>query len=383
MANCPHCGKQVAEESQFCWNCGLSVREIPTGASALQGRPGTIHCTDCGAEVISSSRFCHRCGRPLRTLDVEASERSSGYPIHLAVDYPERLSRGLIFIKWLLVIPHLVVVWALGVASLIVTVIAFLVTLITGRYPRSLFDFNTRVWRWSANVVAYVLLLRDDYPPFSWKPEKYPVTFEVEYPQEFVRWAPLYQWLLVIPSAFVANALLYGMLLALIPGWFIILVVGRLPRPLFDLVAGAGRWYVRTYLYAGFMTNEYPPWTMETSPGATRLGWVVAPIGAVAWIGLNVATAFSPGSEGTSLPDLQVGDCIQYGATDPVREVSCTGAYDAEVVSVAQVPGPEYPGEASFLSLWEELCPSEANNFLYPLREDWAAGDRTLICLME
>jgi hypothetical protein len=91
----------------------------------------------------------------------------SGYPVSLRVEYPERLSRGLIFVKWLLLFPHYIVVWALQIVAGIITFIAWFAILFTGRYPRAMFDFNVGVLRWSTRVQAYFNLMTDAYPPFG------------------------------------------------------------------------------------------------------------------------------------------------------------------------------------------------------------------------
>src|SRR4051794_26731420 len=75
--------------------------------------------------------------------------------------YPNRLSRLLIFVKWLLAIPHYFVLVLLAIASGVVLVIAWFAILITGRFPRSLFDFNLMVLQWGARVTGYVGLLTD------------------------------------------------------------------------------------------------------------------------------------------------------------------------------------------------------------------------------
>ena len=98
------------------------------------------------------------------------------------VQYPESLSRWKIFFKWLLAIPHLIVVYSLGLASAIVTFIAFFAILFTKKYPEGLFRFNVGVYRWQHNLIAYVWLLRDEYPPFSLEPKRYPVVYDVVYP---------------------------------------------------------------------------------------------------------------------------------------------------------------------------------------------------------
>jgi len=90
------------------------------------------------------------------------------YPVTLEIDYDENLSRWLIFVKWLLILPHLIVLVFLGIAAYVVVIIAFFAILFTGRYPRGLFDFVTGVLRWSIRVNAYAQwLMTDRYPRFS------------------------------------------------------------------------------------------------------------------------------------------------------------------------------------------------------------------------
>ena len=90
-----------------------------------------------------------------------------GYPVRFDIEYPEQLSRWLIFVKWLLAIPHFIVLMFLYIAAFVAWFIAWLAVLFTGRFPRGLFDFIVGVVRWNYRVNAYTNLLRDDYPPFS------------------------------------------------------------------------------------------------------------------------------------------------------------------------------------------------------------------------
>ncbi len=91
--------------------------------------------------------------------------------VHLDVDYPDvpvQLNRWLPLVKWLLAIPHYVVLFVLGVGAFFAVVIAWFAILLTGRYPRGLFDYVVGVGRWALRVNAYaVLLVTDAYPPFS------------------------------------------------------------------------------------------------------------------------------------------------------------------------------------------------------------------------
>jgi hypothetical protein len=180
------------------------------------------------------------------------------------VDYPERLSRWLIFVKWLLAVPHFLVVYALSLVASVITFIAFFAILFTGRYPEGMFRFVVGVYRWSANVIAYVVLLRDDYPPFSWEPGRYPVTLEVDYPERLSRWLIFVKWLLVIPNLIVLMFLGIVYYIVLIIAWFAILFTARYPRPLFDFSVGVYRWSLRMSAYASYLlTDEYPPFSLK------------------------------------------------------------------------------------------------------------------------
>jgi hypothetical protein len=90
--------------------------------------------------------------------------------LSLRIVYPDAkqdLSRGMPLIKWLLAFPHYVVLAFLGVAATVVTLIAWFAILLTGRYPRSLFEFTVGTLRWSTRVSCYAILLTTDkYPPF-------------------------------------------------------------------------------------------------------------------------------------------------------------------------------------------------------------------------
>ncbi len=193
---------------------------------------------------------------------VEATVPSS-YPVKFDVAYPESLSRWLIFVKWLLAIPHLVILYALGIAANVVTLIAFFVILFTKRYPQELFEFVVNVNRWNANVLAYTFLMRDEYPPFSWDPGLYPATYDVEYPEELSRWLIFVKWILAIPHIVVLAFLYLAALLVAIVAWFAILFTTRYPEGLFRFVVGVLRWQVRVNAYINLQRDEYPPFSME------------------------------------------------------------------------------------------------------------------------
>jgi hypothetical protein len=182
-------------------------------------------------------------------------------PAQIEVDYPPQLSRGLIFVKWLLVIPHFLVIVVLGLIADIVLIISWFAVLFTGRFPRGLFDYMTGFYRWTYRATAYgVLLLTDQYPPFSLEDDPaYPVRLQFAYPERIPRWQPLVGWLLVIPAYICAYVLILITYLVVFIAWFAILFTGRYPEGLFDIVVIVLRWQVRVTTYMFWMNPEYPP----------------------------------------------------------------------------------------------------------------------------
>lgn len=205
----------------------------------------------------------------------------------------EPLSRWLWLVKWILVIPHLFVLLALWFAFAVLTFVAFFAILVTGRYPRALFDFNVGVLRWSWRVAFYSFgaLGTDRYPPFTLaRVDDYPARLDLGYPEQLSRGLVLVKWwLLAIPHYFVV-AVIGGGLAFGGAGWLsdreprflagggllgllvlfaavALLFTARYPRGLFDLVVGLNRWVYRVVVYAALLRDEYPPFRLDQ--GAT------------------------------------------------------------------------------------------------------------------
>ncbi|HSS92879.1 MAG TPA: DUF4389 domain-containing protein [Candidatus Dormibacteraeota bacterium] len=115
-------------------------------------------------------RFSNRISVYLALLDDRYPSTDEEQSVHLDFPYPDapQLNRWLPLVKWFLAIPHYFVLLFLGIAALVVVIVAWFVIVFTGRYPRGLFDFVVGVIRWSNRVTAYAfILVTDQYPPFS------------------------------------------------------------------------------------------------------------------------------------------------------------------------------------------------------------------------
>lgn len=191
------------------------------------------------------------------------------HPVSFDVAYPERLSRVTTFFRLLLAIPQLLAVWLLLVAFQILTLLAWFAILFTGRYPKAFFEFTSGVLGWQANVVAYAALLRDEYPPFSWEPGKYPLTLDVPYAGRQSRFRLFIRVFAVIPNQVVLMFVLYAWYFTTFIAWCAILITGRYPRGLFKFSVGVGRWFMRQASYLYLLRDEYPPYsvTAHARPG--------------------------------------------------------------------------------------------------------------------
>lgn len=190
------------------------------------------------------------------------STAEATYPLVFDVEYPEKLSRWLIFVKWLLAVPHWIILYALMAVAEVITVIAWFAILFTGRYPKGMFVFVVGIYRWYYNLIAYAALLRDDYPPFSLSAGQYPLTFDVEYPERLSRLLIFFKWLLIIPHLIVLVLLGIVYWITLVIAWFAILFTGRYPKGLFNYGVGLLRWGARINAYYMLMRDDYPPFSM-------------------------------------------------------------------------------------------------------------------------
>jgi hypothetical protein len=212
---------------------------------------------------------------------------TSQYPVRVNARLEASLSRWLWLVKWLLVIPHYIVLVFLWIAFVVLSIVAFFAILFTGRYPRGIFDFNVGVlrWWWRVSYYAYGALGTDQYPPFTLaEVPDYPARLDIPYPTHLSRGLVLVKWwLLALPHYIIVGILLGGAgwiawdagdwrfsmtgggligILVLIAA-IVLAFTGRYPRSLYDLILGLNRWVLRVAAYAALMTDAYPPFRLD------------------------------------------------------------------------------------------------------------------------
>ena len=220
----------------------------------------------------------------MTTTDTDRS--GAPYPARLDIDYPEAgLSRVKTLFRIILIIPILVVgalltgslvdvetasetanslIQGFAVTGGILFLATLLMLLFRRKYPRWWFDWHLELSRFSTRVIAYFLLMRDEYPSTD---EQQAVHLDLDYPDaahDLNRWLPLVKWLLAIPHYVVLAILWIAALVIMVIAWFAILFTGRYPRGMFRFVLGVNRWTLRVEAYAWLLTTDrYPPFSLK------------------------------------------------------------------------------------------------------------------------
>jgi Domain of unknown function (DUF4389) len=296
-------------------------------------------------------------------------------PVLVAFPGPAPQSRGTVAIRILLAIPHLIVLYALGVAAEVIAIIGWFGALFTGHLPEFAAEFLTGYLRWQTRVYAYLALLTDEYPPFALTDGPYPIRIAT-LPGTLNRLAVLFRFILIIPAGLVVMVLSYGAFtIVAFVTWLIVLITGRMPDALYQALAAALRYYTRVSGYLLMLTSAYPgglfgdpppgpaydpafppaprlaapanPWILVLSSAARRLvGWFLA-IGVVLVAGLIALIVVAGGNAAKTVSARMAADQMQSAANSfnaglqsaanasksCGRNLSCVTRIDAQLAS--------------------------------------------------
>lgn len=192
--------------------------------------------------------------------------------------YVEKRSRLTTFFRLILVIPHFIVWYFYALAALVVVIIAWFAIVFTGRYPQGLYDFTADFSRFQTRLYAYACLLTDEYPPFSGDPSRnYPVDLKIGPPlEEYSRLKTAFRLFLAIPVAIIAYAMQIVAQVGAFLAWFAILILGRQPKGLQDMINLGLSYQMRANTYYGLLTEDWPAFSdgsaaLEAGPQAGGL----------------------------------------------------------------------------------------------------------------
>lgn len=192
------------------------------------------------------------------------------YPASLALDQPERIANWRPLVHWLLAIPHLVILYVLGMVAQVVGFVSWLVILFTAKLPDGLAGVQVMYLRYTARVYAHLGFLVEDYPPFTFSTapadpgDAGPLSVELRPALEGRnRLTTFFRLLLAIPHVVVMFFVFIGVAVAFVIAFFAVLFTGRWPAGLRDFVVGALRWNLRLNAYLFLLTDEYPPFSLE------------------------------------------------------------------------------------------------------------------------
>ena len=193
-----------------------------------------------------------------------------GYPATFEVDRADRIANWRPIVQWLLAIPHVVILYVLGIVSEVVGIISWFAILITGKLPEGLATLQCLYLRYNNRVISYVAFLREEYPPFAFEtvapdPGTYPPvrTNFVPELENRNRLTVAFRIILVIPQMIVLAFLGIAAFVAGVIAFFAVLFTGHWPDGLRTFVVGVMRWGTRVNTYFLLLTDEYPPFSLD------------------------------------------------------------------------------------------------------------------------
>jgi hypothetical protein len=187
------------------------------------------------------------------------------------IKHQDHFSRGQLLLRtffgWLYIgLPHYFLLFFMSLWGSVLYLVSFLIILFTGSYPKSMFDYQVGLLKWSNRVTARFLNLSDDYPSFGINGLDEYTDMEIEYPETVSRGHTLLRFFLGalyagLPHGFILLFRLIGVWFIQVIAFWIVLFTGEYPKGMHNFNAGYIRWSTRLSAYLYFMTENYPPFT--------------------------------------------------------------------------------------------------------------------------
>jgi hypothetical protein len=185
------------------------------------------------------------------------------YPVNLKIEYSEKSNKSTALFRLVLIIPIVIILAIISSYAEALSLAVGLLILFREKYPKWWFDWNVGITKFTYRIVAYGLLMRDEYPSTD---DDQAVKVDIPYPdvkKDLNRWMPLVKWILAIPHIIVLIFIFIAVVFCSVFAWFAILLTGRYPKVIFDFIEGFLRWSLRVNAYMLLLTtDEYPPFRL-------------------------------------------------------------------------------------------------------------------------
>ena len=253
-------------------------------------------------------------------------------------------NRVTVLFRIILAIPQIIILYFLFIAAFFVVVIGWFGALFTGQLPRWAYTYLSGVIRWSTRVGAYLFLLTDQYPPFSFEDLAYPVRPILPESGPLNRVTVLFRIFVAIPAfvfyQIVQNGLTFPLLIVM---WFVVLITGRMPPSLYDPYMALLRYEIRFHAWFSMITSEYA-WGMMGDTAAVSTGYTPPPF----------VPPGAPSSDPAAPPNAP--PAAPPGAQPPVQPPAQPYAYPSASGEQAATPPPE-SGSAAPPPAWPSPQP--------------------------
>ena len=192
-----------------------------------------------------------------------------GYPARLSVSDDNRIANWRALVHVFMAIPHLIVMYLLGIAAQVVGVISWFVILFTGKLPAGLHNFQAMYLRYSNRTIGFIVLLTEEYPPFEFETTAldgsgYPIRSDFDHEADGRnRVTVFFRMLMVIPHYIALMFVTVAAAVVYVIAWLAVLFTGSMPTGMRDFLVGTGRWATRVQAYFWLLTDEYPPFSLD------------------------------------------------------------------------------------------------------------------------
>ena len=255
---CQHCGAAAPDDRVMCPNCRRRLR--PAGgeaAAAPERQPAGVVAPEPAAAPEPAPAAAPTTPSPWATPPAAAAPEPPRPQVLFARDVITKSTRLTVAFRIILAIPQLLVLYALNIALEVMGLIGWFAALFTKRLPDGVHEFIANIVVYQLRVYAYVSLLTDRYPPFAFSDTDYDVQYKTS--QETLnRLAVFFRIVLAIPAFLLLGLVVLGYAVVLVVTWFIVLIIGRMPEPLFDASAGVLRYSARVTSYFWLVSPAYP-----------------------------------------------------------------------------------------------------------------------------